>query len=518
MANRWLNGAVLCLALVPSAWLAWRWRHGEHLGIYHDDAIYLVTAKSLAEENGYRIASLPGEPYQTKYPPLFPALLSLIWRADPSFPGNLPKMALLDWAFLVAAVLLTWRLTGSVGLPAFLALSPVAVQHSILLMSEVPFLALVLVSLVLAERNRGGAAGLVGALTFLTRSAALPLLITTPLLFVWRRQFRQAALFAVAMAPAVLAWQVWSTVHRAPADPLTLFYTDYFGFLRHDVPLGQWIFLPGENAGPAVKAIGDLLVFDVESGFVAITLARLLTFASISGCVRLVREGRLTHYAWFGALYTVQLLCWNYPPTARFFLPLLPLVAAGAWREWQSLRGIISAAYRKKGADRMVAVAACGFVGFVAFSSLRGIATGLHGILPPVLQQRAELLAEKQDAYRWISANTSPAAAVVSYQDPLDYLYTGRRGYSLRVPPGVLKRGDRQEIDRCFAQLPDLMAAHGVEHVLLTDADYQMDLPSLTLEPYRSLFAKSGRFERVFEHRGTAVYRARSKWAYDKSP
>ena len=58
-------------------------------GIFHDDGIYVVTARALAEGQGYRIISLPESPPQTKYPILFPWLLSLVWRLAPSFPDNL---------------------------------------------------------------------------------------------------------------------------------------------------------------------------------------------------------------------------------------------------------------------------------------------------------------------------------------------------------------------------------------------------------------------------------------------
>jgi hypothetical protein len=58
-------------------------------GMYHDDGIYLVTGRALAEGEGYRIISLPDAPPQTKYPILFPFLLSLVWRIVPSFPNNL---------------------------------------------------------------------------------------------------------------------------------------------------------------------------------------------------------------------------------------------------------------------------------------------------------------------------------------------------------------------------------------------------------------------------------------------
>ena len=524
--NRWIAVALLTAALLPSAWLAWTWRAMPQTGIFHDDALYLVAAKSLAEGNGYRIASLPGQPYQTKYPPLYPALLSLVWRIDPSFPGNLPKVMLLTWAFLAGAAFLTRRLMRqcgfsageSLGLAVFVALSPVAVQFSVMAMSEVPFLALLLVSLILAERGYAGWAGLFGGLAFLTRGAALPLLFTAPMVFLWRRQFRQAAQFAAAMAPAVVIWQLWAAWHRAPADPLTLFYTDYFGYHRRDVPFAEWTEMLVFNLNPVVKAIGELLIFDEDSGFGALTLARVLTVASISGCIRLMRTGRMVHYSCFGALYLVQFLFWNFPPTHRFFLPLLPLVAAGAYREFQSLSGIIRAAFAKKTADRVVAVAMCAFLAYLGIESLRYSAWGLFRFLPPVFAQRGQLLAQQHEAHRWISAHASPGAALLSYQDPVDYLYTGRRGYSLRVPPSVLKRGDQREIERFFGELPAMMASHGIDHVVLGQADYHMDCPDLTVKAYRSIFKNEKLFEPVLQRGATAVYRVRrAHTAYDSA-
>ena len=95
--GRYLLTAVLALlALFPSGYLALRFSDMPQLGIRHDDGIYWVCARSLALDQGYRIASLPAQPNQTKYPPLYAWLLSWIWRARPSFPANLP------WATLLA--------------------------------------------------------------------------------------------------------------------------------------------------------------------------------------------------------------------------------------------------------------------------------------------------------------------------------------------------------------------------------------------------------------------------------
>jgi len=46
---------LLAAALLPGAWLAWRFRAMPQLGAYHDDAVYLVSAQALASYSGYRI-------------------------------------------------------------------------------------------------------------------------------------------------------------------------------------------------------------------------------------------------------------------------------------------------------------------------------------------------------------------------------------------------------------------------------------------------------------------------------
>src|SRR5258708_39392465 len=61
-------------------------------GVYHDDGIYISTAKALADGRGYRLINLPVAPFQTKYPILYPAVLAIIWRLWPAFPDNLMAM------------------------------------------------------------------------------------------------------------------------------------------------------------------------------------------------------------------------------------------------------------------------------------------------------------------------------------------------------------------------------------------------------------------------------------------
>lgn len=94
-------GIVLCLA--ASLYIAAL--QPEILGFYHDDGVYAVTAKALAEGKGYRIISLPGEPVQMTYPIFYPLVLSVVWRIFPEFPANIPA---LKAPSIIFALLFLW--------------------------------------------------------------------------------------------------------------------------------------------------------------------------------------------------------------------------------------------------------------------------------------------------------------------------------------------------------------------------------------------------------------------------
>lgn len=57
----------------------------EVCGVYHDDAIYVSTAKALAQGQRYRLINFPGSPKQTKYPILYPVILAIVWKLWFSF-------------------------------------------------------------------------------------------------------------------------------------------------------------------------------------------------------------------------------------------------------------------------------------------------------------------------------------------------------------------------------------------------------------------------------------------------
>jgi len=146
--------------LLPSVYVFWQARDIPQLGSM-DGGLYFTAARSLAQQHEYRIVSIPGQPYQTKYPPLYPLLLSLVWRANPAFPGNLPVASLVNWLLWLLFLGLAFVLLGECGLSkagrwiawALIAANPTLIYLSSDLLAEVLFSALLLASLLLAERS-----------------------------------------------------------------------------------------------------------------------------------------------------------------------------------------------------------------------------------------------------------------------------------------------------------------------------------------------------------------------------
>src|SRR5262249_20292926 len=135
-------------------------------GVFHDDAVYVVSAESLAEGRGYRLLNLPGAPAQTKYPILYPAVLAVGWTALPTLPSRLAGMQALTLLLAGAAVgrgfLYVVRQRYAARLAALAAgmlcaSAPNVLFYCTATLSEMPFALLVIVALWATDEHvRGG--------------------------------------------------------------------------------------------------------------------------------------------------------------------------------------------------------------------------------------------------------------------------------------------------------------------------------------------------------------------------
>ncbi len=148
-----LGIGLVALSLVPSVWVARGNRDMPHHGMLLDDAVYVAQGKAVAQGN-YRMLSLPGEPAQIKYPPLYPLLLSVVWMLAPSYPENLPALALVSWLLLpVALGAVYWVLRDMVGgavacgVCCVVALTPCVVFGAVNTLSELAYVAVLMAGL-----------------------------------------------------------------------------------------------------------------------------------------------------------------------------------------------------------------------------------------------------------------------------------------------------------------------------------------------------------------------------------
>lgn len=483
---------LFALALAPSAYLAWSWRDMPHLGLHHDDTLYLVGAKSLAEGHGYRIQSLPGQPFQTKYPPVFSALIAPLWKYGPAFPRNLPLLTLFAWLMVPAYLFFmravfrhfgcrpreTWLLT-------FVAAAhPMVLLLGMSVMSDLLFMALFLACLLLAERALEPtqsawlalAAGGLSGLAYLTRTSAFPIVFTAPLCFLLLRRYWRAVLFLASMLPAVVGWQFWTSAHMLrTSDPALLYYTNYMGMELATVHLDNLAGVLWRNFDGLLRGIAKLIVFDVLP--TNTHFQQVIGVAAIAGIVRLVkRTGRLQYPA--VAVCLALLLCgYFFPPDERILLPVYPLLLMGFWTEAKNLWAVVRLAWRRgRPAERMLAAVAGTAVAALGGLVVASYVEGHFGYLPRLRAASQSEQLRFQPAYDWIRSHTAPTATVYAYLDPLLYLYTGRHALGLPILPAKLYQDNASDHAREYP-LSILRQAkeRDVDYLLITTADGYME-------------------------------------------
>ncbi len=493
MRRRGATAVLFVLALTPSAWLAWRWRDMPQLGLHQDDALYLVGAKSLAQGHGYRIESLPGSPFQTKYPPALSILLAGVWKFGRPFPENLRAAMALTWVMLplcLVAMRAVFRQFGFAPREVWLltyaaAWYPMTCLLSTTIMSELLFLALGLTSLWMAEkaldRRAPGwlalAAGLLAGGAYLTRTAGMVVALTCPICFAARKQVRRGLWFLAGMLPAVAGWQVWVSAHALDTrDPALLYYTNYLAAQLATVRLDNLPSVLWYNLDAFLRTVGKLVVFDVAIGE-NVHFERILGAVAIAGAVRLVKRGRCIQYAAAAGGMTALLLVYHYTADERLALLLYPLVLMGFWTEVKNCVSAIRASWKRgSAAERAASTFAAAVVGGAGLFVAASYAVGVAAFLPAVYRQCGRELKSHEAAYQWIRTQTAPESTFYAYNDSVLYLHTERRALGLTMPSGRIYTGHgARETDAFIRAIPERIREHHLEHALVTSADFDRE-------------------------------------------
>jgi len=303
------------------------------------------------------------------------------------------------------------------------------------------------------------------------------LIVTVPLILWLQSRRRHAIAFVLAMAPALVCWQIWVMSNRQQAsDWVTLYYTNYAGLELATVSwqnIGQMVYI---NLDTLLTGMGNQLIPLIGESFIGHQFARLVAVAALLGAYRLSRCSGQWHYGAFALANCLMLLVWHYPPNERFTLPLLPLLLAGLWVECEHLVALIRMAWnRQDKSNRFAAIAVATALvcfGIFFFSSA---AEARFVLLPEFEAHARQQSAQLRDVFARVRDVTSPNATILSDQDSLLHLHTGRPTYRTIIPPAMLYRETTDSIQQELANMPDA-AGRQWDYVLITKADWRHTL------------------------------------------
>ena len=463
---------ILLLSLVAKP--IWDSREQWHWGQGMDDGVYWVTAKALAKGEGYRVASLPGAPRAVKFPPLYPLFLSLAWRIDPEFPGNLKTAATLQALLLPVYLALLLALLRQLGFSwrrTFLvaALTAVTFQFTLsaaMLFSELLCGCFLLAAFLAIERSvseagsraRWWAAGgsVLTGLAYLTRNAALPFLIAIPVFLLIRNRRELIPYALLAAVPMALAWHVWVFLYSGTsADPVNASYlSEYLQIIRVH---GFW-----RNLMQQASVLSGSIAENFFPGAIQLSLGlpliHLVLIAAIAGAIRIGRKQKWPLCIIFTGLYLGLIVVWWSEGLGRLVLPVWPILLAGIAQEADHFASLCAKSMSTKSmtaaksamwkqVPRWALIALC-----VAMIARSDSATWLR--MYSVMADERKSRLQDQVAYSWVAEHAAPDTVVVTWKDSVSYLYAGvpsSHGLYLAVTP---QRPDFKAVQASFSALP----------------------------------------------------------------
>lgn len=511
-ARRPAAAATLLLALVPSFWFLIANRDFPHFGLMMDDAAYLSGARSLAESKGYRLDVLPGSPAQTKYPPGLSTLVAPLWRMTGTAGQTVRLAVALLWLGMAAWILLSPGVLGQLGLgrglalgvAAWMAVNPYVIFLSTCLLTEMPMLALLWLSMraaALAERRDSQAAamaaGLAAGAAFLFRTAAAPMIAALVIWFILRGKRRMALGCAAIALPVAAGWVAWAQLHRVQtADPQLIFYLDYTRHWVNHVDETGLLPLIEANLAALVLSLGKLLWFDTGA-WPALVYARTgVLVAAVAGSFALLRNGvSMLHLFSWG--YAGLIVVWNFTPNERLALPLLPLLLAGAIEAGRrAVEDARSFLRRPAWAQKVGGTAIVFVIGSVMAAMLAMGFEGLTGQMASTPERERGRNALLEPVAEQARRQVGTGEAILAFQEGRTAFLTGRPSIGLPLPTALGYSGDERRVMRYFLAWPEVMRAHGIRHILLTPWDFELDLGPDQIERYQ---------RSVLEHPGVSV-------------
>lgn len=419
-------------------------------GTFHDDAVYISTAKALAEGQGYHLINFPGSPEQTKYPILFPLVLSLIWRVQPAFPENTGSMQWLSslsgalflaitYLYLVRFAFIN-RWLAFAGCLFCCTLSSFAF-FSAQVLSEMPFALSVVAAIWLLdsylEKNGEGSflekamLGAALAIPVLIRLVGIALPAVSFLLLCKRRKpFKTIAIvFAITILPLFVNTfaQVSNGIAETATNQVRTYHTDYLGWwMQNGVPYQMEIVYRNltrllENAGADFFMPGVMSYFDLSRNPDWDNTFRLLGGLILTGCFFKLRHLSLS---WFILGYCLLICVWPWPPY-RFLIPIVPYLIVAAFWWIERIAGALPSVNHK----RIALLSTILPILLFNVNDLSNFCIYTQTSRVPSMEVPRYSISwgSYREAMDWIKQNSRKEDVIATTYDAMMFLYTGRK-------------------------------------------------------------------------------------------
>lgn len=491
-----IAGAILVAALVGFLVLVGQQDGASRFGTYHDDTLYWTVAGAIADGKGAVMPSLPGEPALTKYPILYPYLLSAVWTPLAENPAGLAiavgsSAVFAVWALIFSFLQLRrWRGVGD--LQAALCVGACVLSAALLtlssaVLSDALFFALGATALWFAEldHRRGwiGAAVFAG-LAMLTRSVGVAVIGGIVISYFLQRRYKTGLSFGLLATPFA-AFGVLGKF-SAPAASLDgapgyrqtwLYYNDYIGFWRTSMPDAETLMgLLQTNLLETLRSPTALALGPEPPGPVGLTIWVTLTVAIISGLYRQIQGDRVRAYHCALVLHLPFTMLWNFEIASRLLLLFLPLFWIGLSTELRhAAMGFVTGLKGSRPtADRVISVIGLVLMTFgVGWWATRTVSA--ISAVAPATRTQATRYADLAD---WFRVNSSPQDRLIAIDDGFLYTHTGRQGmWPLALATDLRFHASEERLEQQLGWLPDVAEEIGARYLVWTDNDYRFAPP-----------------------------------------
>ena len=420
-----------------------------NLSLTGDNAQFINLGRSLAEGHGLS-ETIEGEPIpHTKYPFGFPLLLAITHIL---FPGNLIALKSLVLLLYAISISLTYLLIRcfapppmALGASALCLASPLLLDYSHQVMSEIPFLLFSLLALLLLHRARESntlsalALAIIAIIAaYYIRSAGIILIATGIIFLALHKKWKEAGLIATGSFLLVLPGQIRNA---------SLGGNDYINQLLSINP-----YRPEEGmltfTALIERIIANLEIYGIHiiphiflpsfidaNYFVGLVFSGLILYALIAGITR--RNLLIVYLTCYLILYILWPQVWS---DTRFLIPAIPILFYAILTSLNELLHLLARAL-KKTASRT------GVVFFFLFL------LGSNIFATHALSQRIGQLPPNWNTYfaaaEWIKNNTDPDVKIACRKPYLMNAIANRKatGYAWKTPDEVIADFEQKSID-----------------------------------------------------------------------